>query len=191
MPSPDLAADHQRVGGIEPDHVLDLLLDLVDFGGGQIDLVEHRHDFVAGIERVIDIGEGLRLDALGGIDDQQRALDGGHRARDFIGEVDMAGRVDEIEDVVFAVLRLVVQPDGLRLDGDAALALDIHRIEHLLLHLALLEPASGLDQAVGQRRFAVVDMGDDGEIADVIERKSHTATLRRAEGRGPKRAFSG
>jgi hypothetical protein len=56
--------------------------------------------------------------------------------------------------------------DGLRLDGDAALALDIHRVEHLLLHLAQRQAAGDLDQAVGQRRFAMVDMGDDGEIAD-------------------------
>ena len=49
-----------------------------DVGGGQVDLVEDRHDLVVGVERVVDVGEGLRLDALGGIDDQQRAFDGGH-----------------------------------------------------------------------------------------------------------------
>jgi hypothetical protein len=34
----------------------------------------------------------------------------------------------------------------------------------LLPHLAHLEPAGHLDEAVGERRFAVVDMGDDGEL---------------------------
>ena len=93
--------------------------------------------------------------------------------RDFVGEVDVAGGVDEVEDIGLAVLRLVGQPDGLGLDGDAALALDIHRIEHLLLHLAQFEPAGGLDQAIGQGGFAMVDMGDDGEIADVGKRRCH------------------
>ncbi len=48
------------VGGIEADHVLDLLLDAVGLGSGQVDLVEDGHDFVAGIERVIDVGKRLR-----------------------------------------------------------------------------------------------------------------------------------
>ncbi len=58
----------------------------------------------------------------------------------------------------------------LRLDGDAALALDVHRIEHLLDHVALRHGSGLLDEAVGERRLAVVDMGDDGEVADVVER---------------------
>ncbi len=121
------------------------------------------------IERVIDVGERLRLDALAGVDHQQRPLAGRQRPRDFVGEVDMAGRVHQVEDVILAVLGVVVQPHRLRLDGDAALALDIHGIEHLFLarHFAIGQAPGHLDQAVGQRRFAMVDMGDDGEVADV------------------------
>ncbi len=166
---PGLGRDQDRIGGVEPDHVLDLLLDLVGLGGRQIDLVEHRHDLVVVVERLIDVGERLRLDALAGVDHQQRALAGGERAVDLVGEVDVAGRVDQIEDVVLAVARAVVQPHRLRLDGDAALALDIHGIEHLLDHFARFEPAGELNQPVGERRFAVVDMGDDREIADVFD----------------------
>jgi hypothetical protein len=59
-----LGRDRHGVGRVEADHVLDLLLDAVGLGGRQIDLVEDRHDFVAGVERVIDVGERLRLDAL-------------------------------------------------------------------------------------------------------------------------------
>ena len=99
-----LGRDHHRVGGVDADHVLDLLLDLVGFGGRQVDLVEHRHDLVVGVERVVDVGERLRLDALAGIDHQQRAFAGRQRARDLIGEVDMAGRVHQVEDVGLAVL---------------------------------------------------------------------------------------
>ena len=124
---------------------------------------------MARVQRVVDVGERLRLDALAGVDHQQRAFAGRQRARDFVGEVDMARRVHQVEDVILAVLGVVVQPDRLRLDGDAALALDIHGIEHLFLarHFAIGQPAGGLDQAVGQRRFAMVDMGDNGEVADV------------------------
>ncbi len=93
------------------------------------------------VDRLIDIGERLRLDALAGIDHQQRALAGGERAVDLVGEVDVAGRVDQIEDVILAVAGAVFEPHRLRLDGDAALALDIHGIEHLLDHFARFEPA--------------------------------------------------
>ena len=63
----------------------------------------------------------------------------------------------------------VFEAHGLRLDGDAALALDIHAVEDLLGHLARREGAGGLDQPVGKRRFPVVDMGHDGEIADIVK----------------------
>jgi len=56
------------------------------------------------------------------------------------------------------VLALMVMP---------RFALEVHRVENLLLHVAVGDGAAKLDQPVGQRRFAVVDMGDDGEIADV------------------------
>src|SRR5207253_10181898 len=94
---------------------------------------------------------------------------GGERAIDLVGEIDMAGRVDEVEHVIFAVARPIIEPHGLRLDGDAALALDIHGIEHLFDHFARFQRAGELDQAVGERRFAVVDMGDDGEVADIFD----------------------
>ena len=57
----------------------------------------------------------------------------------------------------------------MRLDGDAALALEIHRVEELRLHLARLERAGDLEEAVGQRRLAVVDVRDDGKVADVAQ----------------------
>ena len=101
----------------------------------------------------------------------------------------MAGRVDEVEDVVLAILGAVIQAHGLGLDGDAALALDVHRIEHLLLHVAQLEPAGLLDQAVGKRRLAVVDMGDDGEIADVGEGRCHSRACSRGDVQGQARRF--
>ena len=79
----------------------------------------------------------------------------------------MAGRVDEVELIFLAVVRDVLHAHRVRLDGDAALALQVHGVEHLLLHLARRERSRELEQTVGQRALAVVDVGDDGEIADV------------------------
>src|SRR3712207_6945934 len=42
---------------------------------------------------------------LGGVDDEQGALAGGEASADLIGEVDMAGRVHQVEDIGLAVFR--------------------------------------------------------------------------------------
>ncbi len=154
---------------VEADDVLDLLLDPLGLGCRQVDLVEHRHDLVVGVDRLVGVGEGLRLDALGGVDQQHRALAGAQGPADLVGEVDVARRVDQVQLIGLAVAGRVGEAHGLRLDGDAALALDLHGIEHLAGHLARLEPAAALDEPVGEGRLAVIDVGDDREIADAGE----------------------
>jgi hypothetical protein len=73
-----------------------------------------------------------------------------------------------VELVDEAVLRLVVELDGLGLDRDAALALEVHRVEHLGLRLALRDCSTLLEDAIGERGLAVIDVSDDGEVADAI-----------------------
>ena len=121
------------------------------------------------LDRLVDVGERLRLDPLRRVDHQQRALAGGEAAAHLIGEVDMARRVHQVEDIILPVRGAVIEPHRLRLDRDPALLLDLHIVEHLARHLARGQPAGRLDQPVGERRFPMVDMGDDGEIADAGE----------------------
>ena len=73
----------------------------------------------------------------------------------------MAGGVDQVEDVLLTVVALVVKSDGLGLDGDAPLPLQIHGVEKLLTHLSLADGAGALEETVGEGRLAMVDMGDD------------------------------
>ncbi len=124
---------------------------------------------MARVEGVIDVGQRLRLDPLARVDHQERALACGERPRHFVGEVDVAGRVHEVEDIGLAVLGFVIEPHRLRLDGDAALALDVHGIEHLLDHVARRHRPGLLDEPVGERRLAMVDMGDDREVSDILD----------------------
>src|SRR5690606_456330 len=67
-----------------------------------------------------------------------------------------------------AIPGLVLQGGRLGLDGNTAFALKVHRVEHLRLHLAVGQAPASLDQTVCQRRLTVVDVGDDGEIADML-----------------------
>ncbi len=121
----------------------------------------------------IDIGQRLGLDALCRIDDEQRPLAGGQTARHLVVEIDVARSVDEVELIFMTVLRLVVQAHGLGLDRDAALTLEIHIIEDLVLHLALRQRPRALYQTIRDRRFAVIDMGDNREITDVFILHAH------------------
>ena len=82
------------------------------------------------------VGDGLRLDALGGVDQQDRPFAGGQAPRDLVVEVDVAGRVDQVQLVDLAV-EGVIDRDRPGLDGDPALALQVHVVEELLAELAL------------------------------------------------------
>ena len=84
----------------------------------------------------------------------------------------MAGGVDQIEVVRLAILGGVLQRGGLRLDGDATLFLDVHRVQHARFHFTGGQPLTALDQLVGQRRLTVVDVRDDGKISDVLHQQS-------------------
>ena len=119
------------------------------------------------IECQICIRQRLRLNTLRCIDDEQRAFTRSQASGHFITKIHMSGRVDEIEDVFFPVVCVVVQPYGFGFDGDATLALEIHSIEHLRGHLALAERPRKLEQSVGERGLTVIDVGDDGEVSNV------------------------
>ena len=55
------------------------------------------------------------------------------------------------------------------LDGDPALTLKVHGVQNLGFHFALGQAAAHLDEAIGQSRLAMVNVGDDGEIADMTQ----------------------
>jgi hypothetical protein len=61
-----------------------------------------------------------------------------------------------------------VERCGLCLDGDAPLFLDVHRVQDLRFHVTRFETATALNQAIGQGGFAVVNVGNDRKISDVI-----------------------
>ena len=85
----------------------------------------------------------------------------------------MPRRVHQVENIGLAVQGCVFQANGLGFDRDPPLALNVHGIEHLLLHLTVIKTARDLDQAVGEGGFPMVDVSDDGEIANFIGRRCH------------------
>ena len=120
----------------------------------------------------IQIADCLRLNTLRGINQQQRTFTGRDRAAHFVGEVNVTGRINEIEDVLFPVGGVYISHlDSMALDGDATLALQIHIIQGLILHLAFADGIGIFQQPVGKCAFAVVNVGDDTKIANVLHTK--------------------
>ena len=150
----------------QTDEVLHLLADPLGIGGREVDLVDDGDQRQVVLQGEVDIRHRLGLDPLRRVDEQDRALAGGERATDLVGEIDVAGRVDQVQLIGQAIARRVVHADRARLDGDALLALQIHRIEELRDHLPLADGPGPLQEPIGQGRFPMVDMGDDAEVAD-------------------------
>ena len=113
------------------------------------------------------VGQGLGLDALGGVHYEHRALAGGQRTRDLIGKVHVARCIDQVELIRLAIVGVIGNANGIGLDRDAALALDIHGVEQLRLHVALVDGMGELEDTVTDRGLAMVDVRNDREVADV------------------------
>ena len=130
-------------------------------GIGAIDLVDDDDGLQPHLERLGDHELGLRQRPFGGVDQDQGAVHHVKDALDLAAEIGMAGRIDDIDAGV-----LPDQRGGLGQDRDAALALKVVGIERALEHaLIVAKRARLLQKTVDQRGFAVVDVGNDGNIA--------------------------
>ena len=113
-------------------------------------------------QRLLGHEAGLRHRAFDGIDQQQHAIDHAQHALDLAAEVGVARRVDDVD-----VDAVVVDRGVLGQDGDAALLLQVVGIHHALGHVLVGGEGAGLaEQLVDQRGLAVVNVGDDGDVAD-------------------------
>src|SRR5258708_1573901 len=75
----------------------------------------------------------------------------------------MAGRVDDID-----VRAVPLDRGALGQDRDAALALQVVGVHGALFHVLVFAYRAGLlEELVHERRLAMVDMGDDRNIADI------------------------
>ena len=146
------------------EELVDLVDDLGDARVGPVDLVDDEHDGQARLERLAQHEPRLRQRPLRGVDEQEHAVDHRQCALDLAAEVGVAGRVDDVD------LR-VAEADGgvLGEDRDALLALEIHRVEHALVHgLVLAERARLPEHRVDEGRLAVVDVRHDRDVAEVV-----------------------
>ena len=146
------------LGGVKANNILNLLLNSVRIRTWQINLVNNRNYFQIMLQGHINIGQGLGLNTLGSIHNQQGTLTGRQRTGHLIGEIHMARCINKIKAVHFPILTLVVNAYSLGLDGNATLPFQIHIVQHLIFHFTLGKGAGIFNKTVGNSRLAVVNM---------------------------------
>ena len=120
------------------------------------------------LQRKINVCHRLRLNALRRIHNQNRTVASRKGTGHFIVKVHVSGSINQIENILLPVIRMVNQADRLRLDGDSALTLHLDIVQDLLFHLAIGKYAGHLDHTVCQGRLPVVNVCHNTEIADSL-----------------------
>ena len=79
----------------------------------------------------------------------------------------MPRSINEIQHIRLAV-QFVIHLDGMALDCDSALALEIHVVKHLCLEILFRHRFGEFQKTVGQGAFAVVYMGYYAAVSDIF-----------------------
>ena len=158
------------VGGPQAvEELEDLIDDPARPGAGLVDLVHHQDGPQAVAEGLLGDEAGLGHGAFLGVHQQQHRVDHGQHPLHLAAEVGVAGGVDDVDAVLDAV-QGQAQGGVLGQDGDAPFPLQVVGV-HDPLHRSETFPqgAGLLKQLVHQGGLAMVDMGDDGDVAEFFD----------------------
>ena len=164
--------DHREiellVAGVEFHEQLEHHVEhLVGPGVLAVDLVDDHDHLRAALHGLFEHELGLRLRAVVAVHDQQHAVDHAHDALDLAAEVGVAGGVHDVD-----VVAVVLESGVLGADGDALFALQVHGIHHALVRLLVGAEGAGLaQQAIDEGGLAMVNVGNDGNISDLIHKR--------------------
>ena len=155
----------------------DLIDDPVGARAGAVNLVDH-HD------RLKTLGKGfgsheacLRHGAVDGIHKQQHRVDHGEHALNLTTEVGVPRRIHNVDAVV-----AVVNGGVLGENRDAPLFFLIVGIhDPLCINSAAIKGARLAQQAVNEGRLAMVDVGDDGDVAEFFDHSKYLLPHRRSQ----------
>ncbi len=128
-----------------------------------VDLVDDDDGLQPQLQRLGQHEFGLRHDGFRRIHQQHYAIHHGENTLHLAAEIGVTGRVHDVDAGALPIDR-----GAFRQNGNAALALQIVGIERPLLHVLIVAHGARLpQQLVHQRGLPMVDMGDDGDVADV------------------------
>ena len=135
---------------------------LIGIGTVAVHLVDQHDRAQAEGQRLLGHEAGLRHRAFGGIDQQHHAIDHAQHALDLAAEVGVARGIDDVDMNAFVLDRGVLGKNR-----DATLLFQVVGIHDALDQLLVGGEGAGLaEQLVDQGGFAVVNVGDDGDVAN-------------------------
>ena len=148
--------------GVEVDEqVIDFVEHFVGAGVLAVDLVQHHDDGQFKAEGLAQHEAGLGKRAFGSVHEQDNAVHHGEGAFHFTAEVGVAGGVEDVDAHILPLHGAVLGGDG-----DAAFTFQLHAVHDAVVHFLVgAEHAALLEEGVDQGGLAVVDVGDDGDIA--------------------------
>jgi hypothetical protein len=142
---------------------------VVDPGVGPVGLVDHQHHRQPRLQCLAQHEPGLRQRSLGGIDQQHHAVHHHQRPLHLAAEVRVPGGVDDVDDQLpRSISRLPMHGGVLGQDGDALLPLQVPGVHHPIgVRRTFPEGTRLPEHRVHQRRLSMIDVGDDGDVAEI------------------------
>jgi hypothetical protein len=163
-----LGADRQLEDGhVGTEPVLDGVERGEEVGTQPVHLVDEAHARHAVLVRLLPDRLGLGLDAGHAVEDRHGAVEDAQGPLDLDREVDVAGRVEDVDLVVAPVAG-----GGGRRDRDAALLLldhPVHRGGTLVDLTDLVGLAGVVEDALGRGGLARIDVGHDPDVSGSFE----------------------
>mmetsp|Transcript_62670 Transcript_62670/g.176697 ORF Transcript_62670/g.176697 Transcript_62670/m.176697 type:complete len:227 (-) Transcript_62670:130-810(-) len=160
----------------EVDHEVEhLVLDPVHAGAVAITFVDHNEGLDAAGKRFHQHELGLGHGALRGVNKEAHTVHDRHHTLHLAAKVSVTGGVHDVE------LGVLPRHGGdLRHDGNAALALEVHGVHEAVTAVIVLDGDLCLvEQLVDQRGLAVVDVRDDGHVAQGFSRDGVVVNIAR------------
>ena len=135
---------------------------IVGIGSIAVDLVDQHDRAQAKRQRLLGNETGLRHRAFGSIDQQHHAIDHAEHALDLAAEIGVARGVDNVDMHAFVFDRGVLGKNR-----DAAFLFQVVGVHDALDQLLVCGEGAGLaEKLVDQGGFTVVNVSDDGDVAN-------------------------
>src|SRR5699024_3936732 len=145
--------------------------DAVDASIWAVHLVDDENDRLFGFESFSQHKASLWQWAFGRVDQQDDTVNHGESTFNFATEVGVPRSIDHVDCDLFAVGgRSRVEHGGvLSQNRDALFFFQLTRVHHTVANIFVVAECTGLGQhGVDQGGFAVVNVGDDGNIPEIF-----------------------
>ncbi len=166
-----LAGGTDDVATLAAEQVYDFVFHLFGHCACHVAFVDDGDNLQVVFDGHVEVGDGLCLHALRGIHYQQCSFASGDGTGNFVREVHVSRSINQIQNIFLTFVH-VLHLDGMALDGNPSLFLQIHIIKHLAL--GYLYRIGKLKQTVCQGRLAVVNVGYNAEITYILHLLSYS-----------------